>query len=285
MDNIKEAFQKVRKDMEDMKENVASLKESISSLKQEMLNICDVLKKLSNKTEVINSKHTEKKDHLTFVNTPLPINQSYFPLNSLDNLMNNSINTSFNTQTNTPTHPTRESFIPTHPSITPTNTPTHPTDNYLFKPQKDQNIDISTGNEGVPTDRQTDRQTNQHIQQTTPTHKIEENSIDNASKILDTLDSLKKDIRLKFKRLTDQELVVFSTIYQLEEEKGFVDYRVLSVKLKLTESSIRDYVGRLIKKGIPVDKKKLNNKNIQLSISENLKKIASLPTILKLREL
>jgi len=39
------------------------------------------------------------------------------------------------------------------------------------------------------------------------------------------------------------------------------------------------------KKGISVEKKKLNNKNIQLIISNNLKKIASLPTILQLRDL
>ena len=77
---------------------------------------------------------------------------------------------------------------------------------------------------------------------------------------------------------------MFSTVYQLE---GFMDvnYKTLSEKLGLSESSIRDYIGKLIKKGIPVDKIKLNNKNIKLSISEDLKKIVSLPTILQLREI
>jgi hypothetical protein len=51
----------------------------------------------------------------------------------------------------------------------------------------------------------------------------------------------------------------------------------------LTESSIRDYIGRLIKKGIPLDKVKINNKTIHISISQNLKKVATLPTILQLR--
>jgi len=60
---------------------------------------------------------------------------------------------------------------------------------------------------------------------------------------------------------------------------------ILQKKLNLTESSIRDYVRRLIKKGIPIDKNKINNKNIQLSISPNLKKIASLNTILQLRDI
>jgi len=79
--------------------------------------------------------------------------------------------------------------------------------------------------------------------------------------------------------------LVFSTIYQLEEENGFADYKSISEKINLTESSVRDYVSRIIKKGISVEKKKLNNKNIQLIISNNLKKIASLPTILQLRDL
>lgn len=99
------------------------------------------------------------------------------------------------------------------------------------------------------------------------------------------MDNLKKEVRLKFKRLTDQEFSVFSTIYQLSEENGYTDYKNLSIKLGLTESSIRDYIGRLIKKGIPVEKTKINNKSIRLSISPNLKKIATLPTIFKLREL
>ena len=154
------------------------------------------------------------------------------------------------------------------------------THNEPFKGLNPQILPLSTGNEGVPTDRQTDRQTDQ---QTHYEPKIQENSVDNAVKILDSLDSLKKEIRLKFKRLTDQEWLIFSTIYQIDEQQGYSDYKVLAEKLKLTESSIRDYVGRLIKKGIPIEKTKMNNKTIHLSISQNLKKIASLPTIIQLR--
>jgi len=74
-------------------------------------------------------------------------------------------------------------------------------------------------------------------------------------------------------------------MYQLDEETGHSTYKSVSEKLGLTESSIRDYVSRLINKGIPVEKNKINNKNIHLSISKNLKKIASLDTILQLRGL
>ena len=160
-------------------------------------------------------------------------------------------------------------------STNPTHTSTH---NSPLEAVKGSNMPISTGNQGVSTDRQTDRQTDQHTQNN-------ENSIDDAAKILDSLDNIKKEIRIKFKAITEQEFLVFSTIYQIDEELGYSDYKLLSERLNLTESSIRDYVGRLIKKGIPVEKKKINNKNIRLSIAKNLKKIATLPTILKLRDL
>lgn len=160
-----------------------------------------------------------------------------------------------------------------------THTSTH---NLPLEPLNDQYLGISTGNRGVSTDRQTDTSTDRHIEDK---HKIQENSIENASEILDSLDNIKKEIRLKFKRLTDQEFLVFSKIYQLDEEIGYSDYKVLSQKLNISESSIRDYIGRLLKKGIPLDKKKINNKIIHLSISPNLKKVATLPTILQLRDI
>ena len=170
----------------------------------------------------------------------------------------------------TPTQEVESPTLSTHPS-------THP---YPLEGLKQENIDISTGNGGVPTDKQTDRQTNR---QTQFDSKNNLNSIDNATEILDSLDNIKKEIRLKFKRLTDQEFLVFSTLYQLDEELGYTDYKTLSNKLNLTQSSIRDYIGRLMRKGVPVEKNKINNKNIQLSISPNLKKIATLSTILQLR--
>ncbi len=80
-------------------------------------------------------------------------------------------------------------------------------------------------------------------------------------------------------------MLVFSTIYQLEEQGFIVDYPLLASKLSLSESSIRDYTLKIIKKGIPLLKNKENNKKITLSISLDLKKIASLNTILQLREI
>ena len=173
--------------------------------------------------------------------------------------------------------PLNDPLVPTNNpqiSMIPTN---KPTDNILFKPLKPQNLTFSTGNQGVPTNKQINQQTNQQTENT---------SFDTAFEVLNSLDSLKKEIRNKFKKITEQEFLVFSTIYQMEEEgEGYVDYRSLSKRLNLTETSIRDYVGKLIKKGIPVEKTKLNNKLVQLSISETLRKIAPLPVIFQLREI
>ena len=153
------------------------------------------------------------------------------------------------------------------------------------------NLDSSIGNEGASTDRQTDTSTD------TSTHnllKIPENQenktiesdIEKATNILDSLDALKKQIRLKFKRVTQQEMLVFSTIYQLEEQvPNTVTYKEIALKLGLSESSIRDYVQRMMNKGIPIKRHKINNKTLILSISSELKRVATLSTIIKLREL
>lgn len=227
MDQIKQAFQRVKEDIFSLKEEINSLKEEINSLKNSLDN-------------------------------PSNSKSSYI------NQTNNQLDTSTDRQT--------ISTDSTHPS----------TDNFPFKPSKPQNLGISTGNGGVPTDRQTNRQTNR---QTDFTQENKENSFKNAIDVLNSLDNIKKEIRLKFKALTEQEILVFSTIYQLDEEYGSCDYKAVSQQLNLSESSVRDYVGRLIKKGISVEKHKINNKNIKLTISSDLKKIATLDTILQLREL
>jgi DNA-binding MarR family transcriptional regulator len=243
MDSIKQAFQKVKQDIDFLKQETSSLKSNFNETRAKMLEICEIVSKINKKLDGLSPKNKD---------------------------------ISLNSRLNTPTDTSTLRHINPAPS-------THPsTHNLPLEGLNTQNMGISTGNQGASTDRQTDRQTD------TSTHNLPINSknpINNASEVLDSLDNIKKDIRLKFKRITEQELLIFSTIYQLDSEAGQTDYRALSEKLKLTESSIRDYVGRLIKKGIPVEKTKINNKNISLSISPNLKKIASLQTILQLRDI
>jgi cell division septum initiation protein DivIVA len=225
MDQIKDAFQKVKQDIDSLNEEVSSLKHFLQENKERLISLDKTIQDLTNK---------------------------------LENIPKNS-----------------QIILPTQNLQNPTTPTYNPTDNLPFKALNDQKLGISTGNSGVPTNKQTNKQTNQHT---------EKEPFGDAVEILNSLDNIKKEIRQKFKRITDQEFLVFSTIYQMEQE-GPVDYKAVSQKLNLTETSIRDYVGRLIKKGIPVEKNKINNKLVQLSISNSLKKIASLPIILQLREL
>ena len=170
-------------------------------------------------------------------------------------------------------------------NIQQTNPQETPTDNFSesqnlpLKASKASISTTSTGNGGVPTDRQTDQQTDRHINLHT------NSNIRRVSELLESLDDIKSEVRLKFKHLTKQEMLVFSIIYQLEDSGNTVDYNLIASKLSLTESSVRDYIHKMIKKGIPIVKTKENNKKVFLSISPELKQIASLDTIIKLREL
>ena len=237
----------------------------------------------------IKQSFTKVKEDINFLNNEI-LNLK-LAIEELKNIIIFQKNTSTDRQTDTSTLRQINTTLP----ATTTHNTTVPQEIQGFKPL---NLTISTGNEGVSTDRQTDTSTDRHIENSqfstySPTHFLEENTqksiesnIKEASEILESLDHLKKEIRLKFKRVTPQEMSVFSTIYQLEEQNlQEVTYRDLSKRLSLSESSIRDYVQRMMNKGIPIKKQKLNNKKITLSISKDLKRIATLPTIISLREL
>jgi len=151
--------------------------------------------------------------------------------------------------------------------------------------RKGQNQHISIGNEGVQTTQQTTQQTTRHPIISTPNDKISQ--LKKVSDIISSLDDIKQEVRVKFKKLTNSEMLIFTTIYQLEEQGITPDYSLLAERLSLSESSIRDYIRRIIKKGVPLDKiqDKTENNRIKLKISPDLKQIASLNTILQLREL
>ncbi len=240
-------------------------------------------------------------------------------------LTQNSAHTPTQNPTHPEEKPTFQHKVPTNthiPAHIPTNNQPFYS---LISSYKETSIGNDGVPTDKPTDRQTDQHTTQQIINTNPPkesiqitrnfQEIPKNSnqsieiplaanqhtkkqyrptinlpskidhLQKASEILSSLDSLKKEIRLKFKRLTNQELLIFSTIYQLEEEGNLVDYHMIAEVLALSESSVRDYVQKIINKGIPVDKEKINNKRILLAISPDLKKIASLDTIMQLRDL
>ena len=252
-DPIKEAFAKAKQDIFNLSSQIESLKREVHSLKEAL------------KTQSV--RQTDSQTHV-----------------STDNSQNKTIQHINPAENTSQTH--------------------NPAENKPFYGLKTQFSNFSTGNRGVPADRQTDQQTdnkhpnielNEPLRQLTPrqtpqfdthtTQKPSQKSLENVTEVIASLDTLKKELRQKFKRLTKQEMMVFSSIYHLEEEGLIVDYTLLSQRISLTESSIRDYIQRLIKKGIPLVKNKENNKRILLSIPQELKKIASLSTIERLREL
>ena len=188
----------------------------------------------------------------------------------------------------TPTTPTQTPTMHPLQTDTPTQTPTH---QQSVQPISPPNLAVSIGNGGVPTDKPTDRQTNQqtdnNAEKFAQPHKNDMiNEFQQAQQALDSLDNIKKGIRLKFKRLTPQEMRVFSALYTFEEQNiEEITYKLLANNLNLSESSIRDYTNKLISKGVPIIKTRQNNKKIALSISQDLKNIATLSTINKLRDL
>jgi len=232
-DNIKDAFSKV-------KEDINFLNDELLNIKTTMNDLHDIMKNLTNKLERQEKQPSTDRQTLRQSNTTVPV-----------------------PSTHNTTVPQEVGGLRT------------------------LNIPSSIGNQGVSTDRQTDIKTDNstHISLVNEEKTIDSN-IQEVTKILDSLDSLKKEIRLKFKHLTTQEMLVFSTIYQLEEQgNNEITYKLISKTLKLSESSIRDYIQRMMTKGISINKVKVNNKKLLLSISPNLKKIATLSTIIQLREL
>jgi hypothetical protein len=185
---------------------------------------------------------------------------------------------------NSQTIPTHNSAQISRQTDKQTNIQTIPTHNQGVEPIYSQNMNTSIGNEGVPTDKQTNRQTDK--QTNNYSNNTSNSDFKQANDILDSLDHIKKGIRLKFKRLTPQEMLIFSTLYSLEEQNNTkITYRTLATLISLSESSIRDYINKLINKGIPIEKIRQNNKTIILKISKDLKNIATLETIQSLREL
>ena len=157
----------------------------------------------------------------------------------------------------------------------PAHNPAHNMPNYDLKPQ---NFHSSIGNDGVPADRQqTDnRQINTLKRTSEPISK---------SDISSFINTLKQDLKEKFKQLTKKEFVIFSILYTLEEEKENVNYKDIALRTGLTESSVRDYIARLIHKGIPIIKEKINNKIIILRLPRELKDITTLSSLTKLKNL
>lgn len=245
---IKEAFSKVKGDITSLKSQINSLNEEIHEIKETL----EILKSLLNTSPLLQAKA------------------------SLNQTQNQTDQTLRQIQTDTQADKQSQYGL------------------------KTQNNNISIGNDGVQADnqadRQTIRQTDKHSQKFAQFNNIlsqesqeinqdQITKIEKVAEILDSLDTLKKTLRAQFKKLTNQEMLIFSTIYQLSDQGFSVDYPLLAAKTNLSESAVRDYTQKIIKKGIPLGKIKENNKKVSLSIPPEFKRMASLETILSLREI
>ncbi|OYT38286.1 hypothetical protein B6U82_00245 [Candidatus Pacearchaeota archaeon ex4484_31] len=141
-----------------------------------------------------------------------------------------------------------------------TDNSTHNFKNYSLK---HKNFHFSKGNEGVSTVSQ--QSLDSHLDTLKRTFPMTE--------IVNLIKELKQNLKEKFKNLTKQELLIFSLLCFLEEQKGNVTYKDLAQKAGLSESCVRDYISRLRKKGIPIIKEKINNRVVILKIPRELKEL------------
>ena len=178
---------------------------------------------------------------------------------------------------------------------------------------------ISTGNKGVQTHRHIDTQTDNTPlfplddkplnKEKTPTHSTTETSthlrhipekLQHFDTFLDTsthnqtqnakisdlnklMESLKDDLKKKFQSLTKQEFYIFSVLFTLDKTQNQVTYQDIAVRTGLTSSSIRDYIRRISQKGIPLLKEKVNNKLTVLKIPLELRNLATLDNLMRIR--
>lgn len=86
-----------------------------------------------------------------------------------------------------------------------------------------------------------------------------------------------------FSSLTDREFSLFLTIAELEKQLPEVSFSDLSLRLSLTESTIRGSINSLINKGAPIEKKRFLNKKVSLSTTQAFKDLNLLQKLLELR--
>jgi len=98
----------------------------------------------------------------------------------------------------------------------------------------------------------------------------------------DTLPEMKEDLTNRFRSLTKQQFVVFSTIYTLEEDlKRAVTHQDIAKAAKLSQSAVRQYVSELLTKGIPLIKQKSANNQVFLSVPQEVRSLTLYEKLLK----
>ena len=158
----------------------------------------------------------------------------------------------------------------------------HQKDQFSEKSPQAPKEESSIGNEGVYADIHSFIHSfDRHSTDTKQTFDTQQNQTSNSHKPLisekNTLSwslSNLKEIDSLFQTLTKQEFIVFLSIYQMEEDlnKG-ISYFELSQKMHLSEGCIRTYVSQMLKKVIPIEKIRVNNKLTLLTISKEFRSL------------
>ncbi len=103
------------------------------------------------------------------------------------------------------------------------------------------------------------------------------------NEIKSVLSDLDQALTSTFLSLTDRELSIFISIYELSQAQPEVTYSDLAKKLSLSEPTVRGAVNSLLSKGVPVIKDRFFNAKATLSISEDFKKLNLLSKLLSLK--
>jgi len=145
--------------------------------------------------------------------------------------------------------------------------------NELINSKKEQNANISTGNERVINHHQ---QSSTIINNAFTTEAISDGTSEKPIRIL---------LENKFRSLTDMEFSVFMAIYHIEEELGKVTYKDIANKFNLTEATARNHITNLMNKGIPIDKERLFNKKTLLYVRKDFRELNMASRLLELRQI
>ncbi len=129
-----------------------------------------------------------------------------------------------------------------------------------IKTENDQKQVSSSGNQGVWTDRYSIPKHSLNIK-----HKAQNSQICVKEPEITIAKSFDNIVEM-CNSLSKQELLTFLVLYELEEEIGNVTYRDISLKMGISDGCVRTYICSLIKKGLPISKKRFNNKIIYLTI-------------------
>ena len=196
---------------------------------------------LSEELNILKDKLKEQKNEIKdLINEIKSLNTTILDLKNNISTGNNGVNQSIN-------HLINQSII-------------NQSDNHLNMPEMPINTD-KPQNKGR---EEANQSFNQSINQQSTNHLI--NQIQERQ-----LKGVTEEINKVFSSLSKQELKLFLTIYQLEDDGIGVSYKAISLKMQLSEHCIRSHLSSLLRKNTPIVKKRMNNHTNLLSISKEFR--------------